>query len=100
VFDGGFTSIIDLAFGADGTLYIAELDENTWIALESEDVEIVGGTVTACDLSTSSPGCTELATGIPMLTAIVVDKAGTVWVVKSGLDPAGAEVIALLQPGR
>jgi len=34
VFDGGFTSIIDLAFGRDGKLYVAEIDEQSWAAFQ------------------------------------------------------------------
>jgi hypothetical protein len=30
----GFTSIVDLTFGPDGTLYDVELDEASWAALE------------------------------------------------------------------
>jgi hypothetical protein len=33
VFDGGFTSIIDLTF-RKGRLYVAELDEKSWAAVE------------------------------------------------------------------
>lgn len=34
VFDGGSTSIIDLVFGPDGDLYVAEMDELSWAAVE------------------------------------------------------------------
>lgn len=90
VFDGGFTSIIDLAFGADGTLYVAELDENSWFAVEFGG-SLLGGTINACDLTTSA--CTEAATGIPMLTAITLDRGGALWATQFGLVPGDAEVI-------
>ena len=73
VFDGGFTSIIDLAFGAEGTLYVAELDEQSWLEAPSA----AGGTINACDLDAGT--CTEVATGIPFLTAITIGKRGTLW---------------------
>lgn len=90
VFDGGFTSIIDLAFDADGTLLVAELDEASWVAIEIFET-ITGGTVNACDLVTAS--CTEVATGIPMLTAITVGDEGTVWATENALIPELADVI-------
>ena len=49
VFDGGFTSIVDLDFGPDGTLYVSELDEASWAAVEIFN-NPVGGTANACDL--------------------------------------------------
>ena len=30
----GFTSIVDLTFGSDGTAYVVELDEASWFAVE------------------------------------------------------------------
>jgi hypothetical protein len=48
----GFTSIVDLAFGEDGTLYVVELDEASWFAVEAlPPGSAVGGTVNACDLA-------------------------------------------------
>ena len=63
VFDGGFTSIIDLAFDSDGNLHVAELDEQSWFAVEVLGGG-VGGTINSCDVHTLS--CTEVATGIPI----------------------------------
>jgi hypothetical protein len=42
----GFTSIIDLTFGPDGTLYVVELDEASWAPIEFP-FPGVGGTVNA-----------------------------------------------------
>ena len=47
----GFTSIIDLAFGPDGILYVAELDEASWTAVEIFQSP-TGGTINSCDLAT------------------------------------------------
>lgn len=84
----GFTSIIDLAFGPDGTLYVVELEENSWFALELPPGNAVGGSVNACNLDTGS--CTQLATGLFMSTAATVGKSGTVSVVTNGLIPGAA----------
>lgn len=93
VFDGGFTSIIDLTFGADGMLYVAELDEASWFALEGAPAQSVGGTVNACDVATLQ--CTVIASGIPMLTSVVEDANGTLWVTRNALIPSDAEVVQI-----
>lgn len=88
VFDGGFTSIIDLAFGPDGKLYVAELDEDSWAAVEIFEAGS-GGTINACELGGS---CTEVMAGIPMLTAITFGKDGSLWATRNALIPPIAEV--------
>lgn len=90
VFDGGFTSIIDLAFGPDGKLYVAELDEQSWFAVEVLGGG-TGGTVNVCDLDAMTS--TEVATGIPILTAIAFGKDGRLWATRNALIPGSAEVV-------
>lgn len=90
VFDGGFTSIIDLAFGADGDLYVAELDEASWAAVEIFMDPSAGGTINACDLGSLS--CSEVETGIPILTAITFGKDGSLWATRNALVAGLAEV--------
>jgi hypothetical protein len=85
VFDGGFTSIIDLAFDAKGTLYVAELDEQSWAAVEILGGG-VGGTINACDLDALT--CSEVATGIPILSAITFGKDGNLWATENAPIPA------------
>lgn len=92
VFDGGFTSIIDLVFGPDGNLYVAELDERSWAAVEIFHTGS-GGKVNSCNVSNLS--CSEVATDIPVLTAITFGKDGTLWATRNALTPGGAEVIEL-----
>lgn len=92
VFDGGFTSIVDMEFGPDGRLYISELDEASWASVEIFGT-VTGGTVNACDLTTLT--CAEVATGIPVHTAITFDKNGALWGSRNALTPGGAEVVAL-----
>jgi hypothetical protein len=90
VFDGGFTSIIDLTFGPDGLLYVAELDEASWAAVEIFGTP-TGGTINACDLATAT--CVERAGGIPVLTAITFGGGGDLWAVQNALTPGGVEVV-------
>ena len=89
VFDGGFTSIIDLRFGPDGLLYVAELDEASWAAVEIFQSP-TGGTVNACDVATLA--CDEVATEIPILTAITFGADGSLWATQNSLIPGLAEV--------
>ncbi|HEX6300930.1 MAG TPA: hypothetical protein VF148_10740 [Acidimicrobiia bacterium] len=90
VFDGGFTSIIDLAFGPDGNLYVAEMDESSWAAIEIFGT-VAGGTINSCDIATLQ--CTEVATEIPELTAITFGKDGILWATRNAVfTPEPAEV--------
>ncbi len=87
----GFTSIIDLAFGPDGTLYVMELDEESWLAME--EGQGTGGSVNACDPSTWT--CAQVATNLFMLTSAAVGRDGTIYVVTNALIPGAADVSAL-----
>lgn len=91
LFDGGFTSIIDLAFGPDGLLYVVELDENSWFAANLGPQAMLGGTINACDVE--SPACVEVATGMPLPTAITFGKDGTLWSTEFGPVPGMATVV-------
>jgi len=91
VFDGGFTSIIDLAFDEDGLLHVAELDEASWFGMELGMG--VGGTINACDLTTLS--CSSVAAGIPILSSIAFGKNGSLWATRNALIPPIAEVVQI-----
>lgn len=91
VFDGGFTSIIDMAFDADGNLHVAEIDELSWFAVEMGLG--IGGTINSCDIGSLT--CSEVATGIPILTAVTFGKDGSLWATKNALIPGLAEVIQI-----
>ena len=92
VFDGGFTSIIDLGFDAEGTLHVAELDEDSWFAVEVLGGG-AGGTINACDVDAGT--CSEVATGIPVLTAITFGKDGTLWATQNALSAEDADVVQI-----
>jgi hypothetical protein len=87
----GFTSIIDLNFGPDGTLYVVELDEESWLAMEFG--QGTGGSVNACNTSTWV--CTQIATNLPMLSSAVADRRGTVHIVTGAVDPSSVDVSSL-----
>lgn len=87
----GFTSIIDLNVGRHGTIYVTELDEASWFAMEIG--KGVGGTVNAC--KPRSWSCKELASGLPMSMATTEGKRGRVYTVIKALIPGEAEVIRI-----
>jgi hypothetical protein len=89
----GFTSIVDLAFGPDGTLYVVEIDEASWAALEF-GVGSLGGTVNACNSTTWT--CSPVATNLRIPIGAAVDRhAGEVYVTINSLVPGAARVIKL-----
>jgi len=92
LFDGGFTSIIDLVFCDDGKLYVAELDELSWFAVEVLGGG-VGGRISAIDLATLE--VEVVASGIQGLTGITFGKDGKLWATTNALDPEKAEVIEI-----
>jgi len=89
----GLTSIVDLEFGPDGTLYVAELDAAGWFATEGGPVvaPAAGGTVRACDVDTGS--CPVIADGLDLPTAVEVDKDGNVWVIENDFLPFGTATV-------
>jgi glucose/arabinose dehydrogenase len=100
VFASGFTSIIDLAFGPDGRLYVVELDEAGWLAVEGNGFAATpaGGTVSSCNVRRGS--CSVVESGLSLPTAVTVDRDGTVWVSEHApMLFAGARVRALCQSG-
>jgi hypothetical protein len=90
----GFTSIVDLTFGPDGTAYVVELDEASWFAVEAAPDAMLGGTVNACTAAGSTWTCSEAATGLTMPMAVAVTDAGPS-VLVSALIPGQAAVVPL-----
>jgi len=88
----GFTSIVDVTFGQNGSVYVVEIDEASAAAIEL-GVGGQGGTVNKC----SFPGwtCNAVATGLTIPIAAAVDRSGTVFVAVSALVSGAAKVIAL-----
>ena len=91
----GLTSVVDLEFGPNGTLYVAELDAATWLAVEVAAgsgplAPVAGGRVKGCDVSTGL--CSIIAKGLALPSALAVDKAGGVWVAENASIPGVAHV--------
>jgi hypothetical protein len=93
----GFTSIVDLTFGPDGTLYVLEMDEASFLAIELAFFGFPGlsqgGTLNAC--SPGSWSCTEVATGLEIPLAVAVDRHGTIFAAVQALIPGAAQVVIL-----
>ncbi len=76
-----------------GTLYVVELDEASWLAVELGLPGALGGTVNACRPVAWT--CAVVASGLPMPIAATVVKNGIVYVLINALVPGAAKVIAL-----
>lgn len=95
LFADGFTSIVSLAFGPDGTLYVVELDEGSWLAVEIASGggplhKVEGGTLNACNITTGA--CTAIARKLSLPAAVTVARDGTVWIAENDAIPGTARV--------
>lgn len=86
----GLTSVIDLAFGPDGRLNVAQIDDASWLAMEIGAG--VGGSVRACNLQTKA--CSTLVDEVPILTTITY-RGNALWGSTQALIPGLADVIQL-----
>jgi hypothetical protein len=87
------TSIIDLVFGPDGKLYVAQIDDASWFAVEVAPQAMAGGSVHACDLG--SGACEEVVSGVPILTSIAFREGDSMWGSTWALVPGMADVVQL-----
>lgn len=90
----GLTSVVDVVFGPDGRLYVAEYDMDGWFTPGS------GGTVLACDVSGSLPvergECETIHTADGVtVDALTFDKKGGLRVLEDGV---GVPVVRHLSP--
>lgn len=86
----GLTSIIDLVFGPDGKLYVAQLDDNGWPAVEGGTG--AGGSVHACNVALGT--CQTVVSRLPMLTSIAF-RGDALWGAIWALAPGRADVVPL-----
>lgn len=80
----GLTSVIDLEFAPDGSLYVVEFDQNGWLAALTGSG--AGGAIKSCDLGTGS--CEVIASGLVLPGAITFDKWGDLWVLENPFAPS------------
>lgn len=87
----GFTSIVDLELGRGGRLYVTEMDEASWAAVEFPTGAAQGGTVSACNIRTWS--CSVVADKLSVPMATTVGKRGALYALTEAL--AGPKVVKL-----
>lgn len=78
----GLTSVIDLAFGPDGRLYVVEYDRNGWFAALELGMA-AGGAIQSCDVVTGA--CDIIEDGLTLPGAIIFDKWDDLWVLESNI---------------
>ncbi len=76
----GLTSVIDLAVGPDGLLYVVEFDENSWISSFVPGLA-AGGTINAYDMEGNLAAVVE--SGLSFPSAITFDKKGNLWLLEN-----------------
>jgi hypothetical protein len=82
----GLTSVIDVAFGPDGDLYVVEYDETSWIATFAPAIAS-GGTIGKYDPATGDL-IEVVASGLEFPSAITFDEHGNLWVLENNDVPA------------
>lgn len=80
VFLDGLTSVIDLAIGPDGLLYVVQFDQMSWISSFVPGLA-TGGTISSYDLETGEE--VEVIQGLSFPSAITFDKKGHLWVLEN-----------------
>jgi hypothetical protein len=86
----GLNSVIDVEFGPDGHLYVAEYERNGFLATVAPDfgIPLAGGTVKRCDVAADS--C-EIVVGEGgdafLLGAIAFDKWDNLWLLENVFAP-------------
>ena len=81
----GFTSVVGLEFGPDGSLYVAEMDENSWLASVGA-VPPAGGTINRCDVDAGTCSPVGEVGAFSLVGDIAFDRAGELWVLEDGLS--------------
>lgn len=80
----GLTSVIDVAFGPDGLLYVVEMDRAGWLSLIVGGS--LGGAIKRCDVDTGD--CEVVAESELPLMAVAFDPEGRLWVAENeGIGP-------------
>ncbi len=77
----GLTSVIDLAIGPDGLLYVVEFDENSWWSSFYPPLPPAGGTISVYELDGTL--VKVVASSLSFPSAITFDKNGNLWLLEN-----------------
>lgn len=77
----GLTSVIDLAIGPDGLLYVVEFDENSWWSSFYPPLPPAGGTISTYELDGTL--VEVIASNLSFPSAITFDKKGNLWLLEN-----------------
>lgn len=81
----GFTSVVGMEFGPDGSLYVAEMDENSWLASIGV-VPPAGATINRCDVDAGTCAPVGDVGAFALVGDIAFDGWGDLWVLENGLS--------------
>ncbi len=98
VYASGFTNIISLALGPDGSLYVLEITKNGLANANPKDPSTLAG-----ELIRIAPDGTRTvvaSNGLVVPTGVAVDKDGNIYISNFGILPGRGEVVRIsAQPG-
>jgi hypothetical protein len=92
VYASGFTNVIDLAFGPDGTLYVLEIFHNSMLPIALGIGNDVSGGLWSVPPNGGEP--TLLSTDLMMPGGIAVGKDGTIYVTTGASIPNAGSVVS------
>ena len=92
----GFTNIIDLGFGPDGTLYVAEIAHDGLIEFYAGQSDVApAGAVLSVPPGGGEPELLISGDQVPALGGLAVDSDGTIYVSANTLDREGGTVVKI-----
>jgi hypothetical protein len=92
----GFTNIIDLGFGPDGTLYVAEVAHEGLLGFYSGQGDVApAGAILSVPPGGGEPALVVSGDPVPALGGLAVDSDGLIYVSANTLDPEGGTVLRI-----
>ena len=92
----GFTNIIDLGFGPDGTLYVAEIAHEGLLEFYSGQGDVApAGAVLSVPPGGGDPELLVSGDPVTALGGLAVDLDGSIYVSANALDPVGGTVLRI-----